>query len=1322
MRALHWVLLSTAAAGCVYGPAPFSDDLEPGDVGGVAVALEAGAERPAAGAEVRLESDGAATNRRTVTMTNGRFRLRGLQEGRHQLLLTLDRDGDGVADDARRMSFQMVSRNGRRAAVDLGRVVLQQTSEIRGRVAAETLTGVRVAAVGSGEWAYPQPADGAFALRGITPGEEVVVAAGQGAVSAPVVAQVPPGALVDVGTLTLQTAGPGTLAVQVELQEDDGGPDLQGRGAQVLAELPDGSGSVPLTWTGQVASGALPAGVYRVRLSGVEGYAATTVAFASVPAGGSTSVVVRLYPETSRAPCAVDVDGDGLCAAEGTECDAVCAPGADGAFPALCNGKVDCDDDGDGQADVEERLGGGAGREPCRCSATGQLPGGPTCDGDPARADRDHNGVCDGFEPVGGQAATTLAWVDGVPASVPVGLPVAPLRVEVRDALGNRVPGVQGAVSLALVAPPDGVELAGTVTAPLRGGRAQWDTVAVGVLATGLTLRATTPGLPPADSGPFATVPGAPAALRLLGLPAAAKTGQPLSFTVWAQDALGNRVAAPGVTLSFSSTDSAAVLPPAQVLSTDTATVPLTFGAPGTHRVQVTSSGLTPAESPPVDVVETRCGDGERDAFANEACDDGDGQSDACAYGLMSCTVCTAACQEAAGSIRFCGDLLTDTADGEGCDDGANTDTQDGCMPDCRLPRCGDGAVHAVLLEQCDDGNTVNTDACTTACTEARCGDGFVQSGEDCDDGDEDNADACTQVCRAPFCGDGFVNGVESCDDGNADPADTCHNCEPTRCGDGIIQPPESCDDTNTVDTDGCTNDCRVPTCASVDLLPLARAQPDVLVTNLDDTGPGSLREALAGNAAVIGFAPGLSGGVILSGPLQVTRNVTVVGRPDLSVELTPVPGRDGPLLVDRGLLVVAAGVTLGLRDLRLRDGWRACGLGVVFEASGAAIDTAGTVQLLNVDLVNNTVFSDPVYCGGVSGGVVVRTGGALVAMDSVFRRNESFYRSDGGGGALYVAPGARADLCRVLMDSNRAHTYAGGAMVWGTLTADQTAWRGNYAYAGGALWVKPGASVDLSRSVVVGNSTQAEGGFAYVEVVRDGQGLITQQGQLRLREVTAIFNRALFGPVESGSSILQGAPFVDNTMAPLFVSQGYNVVSHLGPTPPAPVATDVVGTPAAPADPLVRSQVGTAWWQFFPTVGPGSPALGAGNPALAGQRDALGRVRDAQPDSGARESGPLLGPVTFTETQAWRVDATVTVARNGSPTTVVATGTIRPRDAPERTFRLAPQANADGVLSFRVGGLSPGDRVILTVTASGPHGTASSDASRRTPDYVEEP
>ena len=60
---------------------------------------------------------------------------------------------------------------------------------------------------------------------------------------------------------------------------------------------------------------------------------------------------------------------------------------------------------------------------------------------------------------------------------------------------------------------------------------------------------------------------------------------------------------------------------------------------------------------------------GDNIISATEECDDGNQVTETCPYGETSCEVCSSGCVIASGVTAFCGDGITDSANGEGCDE-----------------------------------------------------------------------------------------------------------------------------------------------------------------------------------------------------------------------------------------------------------------------------------------------------------------------------------------------------------------------------------------------------------------------------------------------------------------------------------------------------------------------------------------------------------------------------------------------------------------------------------------------------------------------------
>jgi hypothetical protein len=194
------------------------------------------------------------------------------------------------------------------------------------------------------------------------------------------------------------------------------------------------------------------------------------------------------------------------------------------------------------------------------------------------------------------------------------------------------------------------------------------------------------------------------------------------------------------------------------------------------------------------------CGDGV--TTAPETCDDGNQiTEELCAYGPMSCVVCTSSCVEQPGVARFCGDGNVDSDAGEECDppdvelcdpschhiglDPCFDGTMDGMETDmdCGGPDCGPCDVGAMCLVAtdcttasalcgatafcgpmslceerggCDDMNVCTHDFClgTSGCSSSPIdedGDGAgpldLGCGRDCDDTDPNIGPAALEEC-----------------------------------------------------------------------------------------------------------------------------------------------------------------------------------------------------------------------------------------------------------------------------------------------------------------------------------------------------------------------------------------------------------------------------------------------------------------------------------------------------------------------------------------------------------------------------------------------
>ena len=209
-------------------------------------------------------------------------------------------------------------------------------------------------------------------------------------------------------------------------------------------------------------------------------------------------------------------------------------------------------------------------------------------------------------------------------------------------------------------------------------------------------------------------------------------------------------------------------------------------------------------------------------------------------------------------------------------------------------------------------------------------------------------------------------------------------------------------------------------------------------VTTTADSGPGSLREAVAAapSGGTVDFAPSVEGGTItLSSPISTGNPVTIDGG--------------------------AAGVTI---------------------TSTQGAGGVGTTQLFSVASDGNLTLAHLTLTGGyasASGGGAVGTGlsSSLTITDSTITGNHGKVN----GGAI-LSHGS-VTLTRVTLSGNVAETGHGGAIEsLGSLTITQSTLSGNSsAKDGGAISVESSTTLTLQNSTVTGNTAGRNGGALYI-------------------------------------------------------------------------------------------------------------------------------------------------------------------------------------------------------------------------------------------------
>ena len=235
----------------------------------------------------------------------------------------------------------------------------------------------------------------------------------------------------------------------------------------------------------------------------------------------------------------------------------------------------------------------------------------------------------------------------------------------------------------------------------------------------------------------------------------------------------------------------------------------------------------------------------------------------------------------------------------------------------------------------------------------------------------------------------------------------------------------------------------------------------ELVVTNLDDSGPGSLREALAliADGGTITFDPALAGGTLTltSGQLTVNRSVTV----DAAAA--------APLTISAGgasrVLRVNAGNTVAMNDLVIRDGAAA--------PQGGGILNYGSLSLDRVVVTDNTETSaGPASFDLGGGGIYNGDGATLNLTDSTVSDNTAVNQP---AAASTASSTARSTLPAAPSSGNVGGDVAGGLRSLGNATVVNSTFSGNTstAWHGGGIFHTDG-QLTVTNSTFSGNSAPA--------------------------------------------------------------------------------------------------------------------------------------------------------------------------------------------------------------------------------------------------------
>jgi len=245
-------------------------------------------------------------------------------------------------------------------------------------------------------------------------------------------------------------------------------------------------------------------------------------------------------------------------------------------------------------------------------------------------------------------------------------------------------------------------------------------------------------------------------------------------------------------------------------------------------------------------------------------------------------------------------------------------------------------------------------------------------------------------------------------------------------------------------------------------------------VTTLDDSGAGSLREAIAAADAdpghdTITFAPGLSGTIHLTSRLEITTPMTIEG-PGADVVTIDGGNATGLFAID----TVVPGAPVTISGLTLTHG-RAGDGGAIF-SDDALLTVRDSV------ITGNTATS-------TGGGITGRDGGLVISGTRITDNTAGHY----GGGVHYngISTGAHTlSISDSVVTGNTSAREGGGLSlydVYADAEVRRTTVSGNTAgRSGGGIWFEDtyqGVTVGVVDSTVSGNtSAWAGGGISFGE------------------------------------------------------------------------------------------------------------------------------------------------------------------------------------------------------------------------------------------------
>ena len=410
-------------------------------------------------------------------------------------------------------------------------------------------------------------------------------------------------------------------------------------------------------------------------------------------------------------------------------------------------------------------------------------------------------------------------------------------------------------------------------------------------------------------------------------------------------------------------------------------------------------------------------------------------------------------------------------------------------------------------------------------------------------------------------------------------------------------------------------------------------------VTNLSNSGPGTLRQAvlISGNGGQIVFAT--SGTISLNGTMVVSNNISIKGNGTANVIIN---ANQASRFFD-----IVGGTNVWISDLTLTNGSAGDGLvyGDPFGSStfisakpGGAIYNSASLTVSNCVFVNcrsgNAATSFLIGTAGAEGGGAVFNSGAATFINCTFRGNHA---GDGTTDFFTGTPGA-----------------SGGAIFNnGSLTLTGCTFSGNRAGNGGSGGgtggsggaINNGGTLAATQCTISGNSSGLAGAPVFGPLGVDGEGSVANgTGNTMVLQACTIVSNSVRGGVYgsfNGTSSIRSSIIAGNggyDVFGLFTSLGRNVIGTANTAIGFNVPSDQLGYSVQPLDAMIGALANNGGLTLTHSLLAGSPAIDNGNDAL----NALGTDQCGAPrqygvhvDAGAVEQDFSGWPATSITTGA---------------------------------------------------------------------------------------